>query len=137
MSDVTRILSAIEQGDARASEQLLPLVYEELRRLATAKLAPAGLLFYGYPFVSIGGAVRPLDHLKAAGKDLLGILDAAADHLAEIAVAEAFVPRVENAIEDFFTNYKESYGYYDLYLFNPDGYLFYSVERESDYQTNM
>ena len=57
--------------------------------------------------------------------------------VAEIAVAEAFVPRVENAIEDFFTTYKESYGYYDLYLFNPDGYLFYSVERESDYQTNM
>ena len=39
MSDVTRILSAIEQGDARAAEQLLPLVYEELRKLATAKMA--------------------------------------------------------------------------------------------------
>jgi RNA polymerase sigma factor (TIGR02999 family) len=39
MSDVTRILSAIEQGDPRASEQLLPLVYDELRRLAAAKLA--------------------------------------------------------------------------------------------------
>ena len=32
MNDVTRILSAIEQGDSRASEQLLPLVYQELRR---------------------------------------------------------------------------------------------------------
>ena len=39
MSDVTRILSAIEQGDPSASEQLLPLVYEELRRLAAQKLA--------------------------------------------------------------------------------------------------
>src|SRR6202790_403681 len=39
MSDVTRILFAIEQGDARAAEQLLPLVYEELRRLAAQKLA--------------------------------------------------------------------------------------------------
>ena len=39
MSDVTRILSAIEQGDQKASEQLLPLVYEELRKLAAAKLA--------------------------------------------------------------------------------------------------
>ena len=39
MSDVTRILSAIEQGDPQASEQLLPLVYEELRRLAAQKLA--------------------------------------------------------------------------------------------------
>lgn len=39
MSDVTRILSAIEQGDSSAAEQLLPLVYEELRRLAAQKLA--------------------------------------------------------------------------------------------------
>lgn len=39
MSDVTRILSAIEQGDPSASEQLLPLVYDELRRLAARRLA--------------------------------------------------------------------------------------------------
>ena len=39
MSDVTRILSAIEQGDSHAAEQLLPLVYEELRQLAAQKLA--------------------------------------------------------------------------------------------------
>lgn len=39
MSDVTRILSQIEQGDPTAAEQLLPLVYDELRRLATAKMA--------------------------------------------------------------------------------------------------
>ena len=38
MSDVTRILSQIEQGDPNAAEQLLPLVYEELRKLAAAKL---------------------------------------------------------------------------------------------------
>ena len=39
MSDVTRILSQIEQGDPKAAEELLPLVYEELRKLAAAKLA--------------------------------------------------------------------------------------------------
>ena len=39
MSEVTRILSAIEHGDAHAAEQLLPLVYEELRKLAASKLA--------------------------------------------------------------------------------------------------
>ena len=39
MSDVTQILSAIDQGDARAAEELLPLVYDELRKLAAAKLA--------------------------------------------------------------------------------------------------
>jgi RNA polymerase sigma factor (TIGR02999 family) len=39
MSDVTRILSAIEHGDPTAAEQLLPLVYDELRKLAAQKLA--------------------------------------------------------------------------------------------------
>ncbi len=39
MSDVTRILSQIESGDPAAAEQLLPLVYEELRKLAAARLA--------------------------------------------------------------------------------------------------
>jgi len=39
MSEVTRILSAIEQGDTKAAEQLLPLVYEELRKLAAHRLA--------------------------------------------------------------------------------------------------
>ena len=39
MSDVTHILSAIEQGDPHAAEQLLPLVYDELRKLAAQKLA--------------------------------------------------------------------------------------------------
>src|SRR5262245_42351475 len=38
MSDVTRILLAIHQGDAHAAEQLLPLVYDELRQLAARKL---------------------------------------------------------------------------------------------------
>ena len=44
MSDVTRILDAIQQGDPRAGEDLLPLVYEELRKLAVTKMAqqPAG-----------------------------------------------------------------------------------------------
>jgi RNA polymerase sigma factor (TIGR02999 family) len=39
MSEVTHILSAIEQGDPHAAEQLLPLVYDELRRLAAEKMA--------------------------------------------------------------------------------------------------
>jgi RNA polymerase sigma factor (TIGR02999 family) len=39
MKDVTRILSAIEQGNPQAADELLPLVYKELRRLAAAKLA--------------------------------------------------------------------------------------------------
>lgn len=39
MSDVTRILSQIESGDPEAAEELLPLVYDELRRLAAARMA--------------------------------------------------------------------------------------------------
>ena len=39
MSDVTRILSQIESGDPSAAEQLLPLVYDELRKLAAARMA--------------------------------------------------------------------------------------------------
>jgi hypothetical protein len=39
MSEVTRVLSAIEQGEPHAAEQLLPLVYDELCKLAAQKLA--------------------------------------------------------------------------------------------------
>src|SRR5215831_14522086 len=39
MSEVTRILERAQQGDLRAADQLLPLVYEELRKLAAAKMA--------------------------------------------------------------------------------------------------
>ena len=39
MSDVTRLLNAVEQGDSQAATELLPLVYDELRRLAGHKMA--------------------------------------------------------------------------------------------------
>jgi hypothetical protein len=39
MNDITRILSDIEQGDAQAAERLLPLIYDELRKLAAQKMA--------------------------------------------------------------------------------------------------
>src|SRR5262249_54023612 len=44
MSNVTQLLNAMEQGDPRAAAELLPLVYDELRRLASARLAaePSG-----------------------------------------------------------------------------------------------
>src|SRR3954454_6675207 len=42
MNEVTRVLSAIEAGDPQAAEQLLPLVYDELRRLAAKRLAGEG-----------------------------------------------------------------------------------------------
>ena len=57
--------------------------------------------------------------------------------LAEIDVAEAFCPHVKGKEKDFFTQYNEQYGYYDLFLINPDGYCFYTVCHEADYQTNL
>src|SRR5260370_19039928 len=39
VSDVTRVIEAIQQGDPKAADELLPLVYEELRKLAASKMA--------------------------------------------------------------------------------------------------
>lgn len=66
MSDVTLILQKIEQGDARAADELLPLVYQELRKLAAAKmgresaahtLQPTALVHEAW--LRLGGAAQP------------------------------------------------------------------------------
>ncbi len=57
--------------------------------------------------------------------------------LAEMDVTEAFVPKVPGEEKDFFAKYREGYGYNDICLINPDGYLFYSVEKGKDFQTNL
>src|SRR5262245_33400357 len=69
MPEVTQILSAIEQGDPRAAEQLLPLVYEELRKLAAQRMArekpgqtldATGLVHEAYlRLVGTSGGVHP------------------------------------------------------------------------------
>ena len=56
--------------------------------------------------------------------------------LCEIDVAEAFCPKDESGAY-YFAKYIEKYGYYDLFLLNPDGYCFYTVCKEADYQTNF
>ena len=56
--------------------------------------------------------------------------------LADIDVAEAFSP-VDAEGNEFYKKYVDLYGYYDLFLINPDGYVFYTATKESDYQTNM
>ncbi|MCP3924459.1 MAG: hypothetical protein GY714_17950 [Desulfobacterales bacterium] len=56
--------------------------------------------------------------------------------IGEVDVAEAFSP-IDEKGEEFYKKYTKMYGYYDLFLFNPDGYLFYSAEKEPDYQTNF
>jgi RNA polymerase sigma factor (TIGR02999 family) len=79
MSDITRILSAIEEGDSRAAGQLLPLVYDELRKLAAARmlaeapgqtLQPTALVHEAY--------VRLVDVEKAQRWDSRGHFFAAA-----------------------------------------------------------
>src|SRR5262249_31138880 len=71
MSDVTRILSAIDQGDPHAAEELLPLVYDELRKLAAARLGqeksgqtlqPTALVHEAYLRLVGPGAARNWDH---------------------------------------------------------------------------
>ncbi len=58
--------------------------------------------------------------------------------ISEIDVTEAFIPQGEAGEEDFFTKFKEDYGYGNLSLVNPDGFMFYSVDKTiKDYRTNL
>jgi RNA polymerase sigma factor (TIGR02999 family) len=91
MSEVTRILSAVEQGDPHAAEQLLPLVYEELRKLAAARMAdensdhtlqPTALVHEAYLRLVDAGAAREWDgrgHFFAAAAEAMRriLIDAA------------------------------------------------------------
>jgi RNA polymerase sigma factor (TIGR02999 family) len=83
MSEVTRILSALEQGDPDAAEQLLPLVYEELRQLAAQKMAqeapgqtlqPTALVHEAYLRLVGGDREKPWDgrgHFFAAAAEAM------------------------------------------------------------------
>jgi RNA polymerase sigma factor (TIGR02999 family) len=93
MNDVTRILSAIERGDAGATERLLPLVYEELRSLAARRLAreapgqtlqPTALVHEAYLRLVGPGATQDWDgrgHFFAAAAEAMRriLLDRARD----------------------------------------------------------
>ncbi|MCP4543839.1 MAG: HAMP domain-containing protein [Chloroflexi bacterium] len=57
--------------------------------------------------------------------------------ISKIDVEEALIPQVEGRHRDFFTQYKELYGYHDLFLITSDGYVFYTVVQKPDYQTNL
>ena len=86
MSDVTRILSQIESGDPAAAEQLLPLVYEKLRKLAAAKLAhekpgqtlQATALVHEAYLRLVGVQIGELDAARSPGWDSRGHFFAAA-----------------------------------------------------------
>jgi RNA polymerase sigma factor (TIGR02999 family) len=97
MSDVTHILSAIEKGDPRAAEQLLPLVYDELRKLAAQKLAQekpgqtlqaTALVHEAYLRLVAGDQCEP--HAPAKGWDSRGhFFAAAAEAMRRILVDQA------------------------------------------------
>jgi RNA polymerase sigma factor (TIGR02999 family) len=91
MSDVTRIQFAIEQGESHAAEQLLPMVYDELRNLAARKLAQEkpGQTFQATALVH-EASVRLVDVEKVQKWDSLGhFFAAAAEAMRRILVERA------------------------------------------------
>jgi methyl-accepting chemotaxis protein len=56
--------------------------------------------------------------------------------ISEVDVAEALNPKTLDN-EDFYKSYIEKYGYYDLFLINPNGHIFYTVTKEADFNTNI
>ncbi len=91
MSEVTRILSTIAQGDAHAAEQLLPLVYDELRKLAAQKLAheKPGQTLQATALVH-DAYLRLVDGARAASWDSRGhFFAAAAEAMRRILVEKA------------------------------------------------
>ena len=90
MSDVTRILCAIEEGDGQAAEQLLPLVYAELRKLAAAKMAQEkpGQTLQATALVH-EAYIRLVDTEKAQHWDSRGHFFAAAEAMRRILVNRA------------------------------------------------
>ncbi len=111
--------------NASFSDQVNGLVDTEAGNKALAGESSAGIVvdYNGNPVLS---AYCPVD----IGGITWGLL-------AEIDLAEAFVPKLEGASSDYFTDYIAKYGYYDMFLINPDGFCFYSVAKELDYQTNL
>lgn len=68
-------------------------------------------------------------HLKVAGLNW-GVISTGS-------LQEAVVPHVAGEADDYLTKYQKGYGYYDIFLIEPSGNVFYSVAKEADYQTNM
>ena len=70
MPDVTQLLSAIESGDPRAADGFLPLVHEELRKLAAVRIADEGESQSLQPTALISGAVEFHDPSPLSGTAL-------------------------------------------------------------------
>ncbi len=57
--------------------------------------------------------------------------------IGSMSAEEAFSPKLPGEDKDYLARFMETFGYYDLFLLNPTGFVFYSVSHEADYQTNM
>jgi len=57
--------------------------------------------------------------------------------LVEIDLSEAMAIKLEGAEQNYFATFADTYGYPDLYMIDPDGYVFYSAKQQADYQTNI
>jgi HAMP domain-containing protein len=57
--------------------------------------------------------------------------------LARVTATEAFSPSQFGAEKDFLSSYRDAYGYYDIFLIEPNGLIFYTVAHEADYRTNI
>ena len=90
MSEITRILTAIEQGDARSTDELLPLVYQELRRLAAHKMAnePAGHTLQATALVHEAW-LRLVDSPNQSWQNRAHFFGAAAEAMRRILIARA------------------------------------------------
>jgi len=57
--------------------------------------------------------------------------------VSKINLEEAIVPTIKGKSQDYYADYIEEYGYYDLFLIHPEGEIFYTVAKESDYGSNI
>ena len=57
--------------------------------------------------------------------------------VSKIDLEEAIAPKLAGQDKDYLTGYQEKYSYFDLFLINPNGYVFYSATKEKDYHSNM
>ena len=57
--------------------------------------------------------------------------------IATVSATEVMVPVLEGQTKDYLTQYAESYGYHNILLIDPDGYIFYSVEQGEEHETNI
>lgn len=101
----------------KASEALVTAAFSQLTAIRSIKSTQVGEL---------------VDSFK---NDITILSDQVGSILKDVDVIEN--PGISKSDDDFFNKYKTTYGYFDLFLIDKNGYVFYSATKEADYQTNM